>query len=93
MSSDEIAAKRGKLAELDAELTRLRTRYDLLLSGFRFDEAKALIAEIETLEHERGRLAAILPPPEPGPSAPYAVTRRRGVSATNRSARIRRRWR
>jgi hypothetical protein len=78
MSRDGIAAKRARLAELDAALARLCARYDLLLSAFRFDEAKALAAEIEAGEPERQELAAGLPPPtEPSPPTPYSVARRR----------------
>jgi hypothetical protein len=78
MSSDEIAAKRARIRELDAALAGLRDQYDRLLSTFQFDEAKALAAEIEAGERERRQMAAGLPPPtEPSPPMPYSVTRRR----------------
>jgi hypothetical protein len=38
--ADTVAAQRARLAELDAALTRLRERYDLLMNAFKFDAAK-----------------------------------------------------
>lgn len=76
--ADTAAAQRARLAELDAALTRLRERYDLLMNAFKFDAAKALHARIEAAERERGALARTLPPqPTEPPPAPYAVAARR----------------
>ena len=49
------------VAEIDAELARLRAQHDLAMSAFRFDEARALQARIAALEDERRELAASLP--------------------------------
>jgi hypothetical protein len=77
-NTDDAAAKRGRLRELDAALTRLRAQYDLLMSAFKFDEARALVAQIEAAERERASLAETLPPiSAPTPAAPYTVARRR----------------
>ena len=74
---ENIAAKRGRLAALDATVARLKVQYDLLMNAFKFDEAKALVAGIEAAERERAVLAAELPPaPAEAPPAPYAVARR-----------------
>jgi hypothetical protein len=76
--ADPLAAQRARLAELDAALTRLRERYDLLMNAFKFDAAKALHARIEAAERERAALAHALPPqPTEKPPAPYAVAARR----------------
>jgi hypothetical protein len=74
----DIAAKRIRLAEVEAALIRLRERYDLLMNRFKFDEAKVAQGEIEAAERERRALAAALPPssPEPAP-APFTVARTR----------------
>jgi hypothetical protein len=72
------AAKRARLGELDAALTRLRAQYDRLMSAFKFDAARSLVAQIEAAEGERAALAESLPPvPAPPPAAPYTVARRR----------------
>jgi len=76
--ADTGAAQHARLVELDAALTRLRERYDLLMNAFKFDAAKALHARIEAAERERGAVALALPPqPTEPPSAPYAVAARR----------------
>jgi hypothetical protein len=73
-----VAAQRARLAELDAVLSRLRERYDLLMNAFKFDAAKAIHARIEAAERERGALARAVPPqPTEPPPAPYAVAGRR----------------
>jgi len=77
-NTDDAAAKRARLGELDAALTRLRAQYDLLMNAFKFDEARALVAQIEAAERERAALAETLPPiSAPTPAAPYTVARRR----------------
>ena len=78
MASDDTAAKRARLAALEAELSRLRERYDLLTNAFKFDAARALHARIEAAERERRDLATALPPPASSPPpAPYSVARPR----------------
>jgi hypothetical protein len=76
--TDSIAQKRARLAEIEAELARLRERYDLLMNAFRFEAARAIHVRIEAAERERRELAALLPPlqPEPPPT-PCAVAQRR----------------
>jgi hypothetical protein len=74
---DNAAAKRARLAELDAALARLREQYDVLMNAFKFDEVRALVAPIEVLERERAALAAALPPLSLPRAAPYSVARRR----------------
>jgi hypothetical protein len=74
--SDGEAARRARLAAAEHGLARLEAQYDLLLSHFKFDEAKSLRPRIEALEHEARALATTLPPlPEP-PATPYTVLRR-----------------
>jgi len=75
----DLGADRARLAALDAALARLRTRYDILMNAFKFDEAKAVATDIEAGERERATLAAALPPlREPTPETPpYTVARRR----------------
>jgi hypothetical protein len=73
-----IAAKRRKFAVAAARLGQLRTQYDVLMNGFKFDEARALQGLIEAAEREHCRLAAELPPPAPETeSTPYRIARRR----------------
>jgi hypothetical protein len=80
MTKAEIAAQRARLAELDDALARLRTRYDVLMNAFKFDEARTLALRIEAHDDERKILAETLPPlPEPTAPMPYAVVRRRRV--------------
>jgi hypothetical protein len=75
---DDIAAQRARLSAVEAELIRLRERYDLLMNAFKFDAARALHARIETAERERRELATGLPPSAPAPPpAPYTVARPR----------------
>ena len=77
MVFDEFAAKRARLAELDAALTRLRAQHDVLMNAFKFDEAQALVASIEAAERERAALAAAIPPSLPPQPTPYTVVQRR----------------
>jgi len=76
--TDDIAGMRIRLAEIEAGLTRLRERYDLLMNHFKFDEAKGVQGEIEVAEQARRALSARLPPPaaEPVPT-PFTVARPR----------------
>ena len=73
-ASDDLAAR---LAQLEAELARLRERYDQLMNAFKFDEARALVGAIEAAERERAALAAGLPPPVADEAKPYTVARPR----------------
>jgi hypothetical protein len=74
---DDFAIRRGRLDHLEAELGRLRGRYDQLMNAFKFDEARALVGAIEAAERERATLAADLPPPVADEPKPYAVARPR----------------
>jgi ATPase subunit of ABC transporter with duplicated ATPase domains len=74
----DIAAKRTRLAEVDAALVRLRAQYDVLMNAFKFDEARALVGSIEATERERVALAAVLPTEPVSVPTPYVVARRRG---------------
>ena len=58
------AAGPTRLAEVEAELTRLRHQHDIAMSRFRFEEATALGPALAALERERDTLAAALPPPD-----------------------------
>jgi hypothetical protein len=62
VTGDDSATTRARLAALEAALVRLRGQYDVLMSAFKFDEARALAAMIEAAERERAALAASLPP-------------------------------
>jgi hypothetical protein len=72
----DLGARRLRLAEVEASLARLRMRYDTLMNAFKFDEARALVADIEAAEREQQALAASLPPPLDEKPAPYVVARR-----------------
>lgn len=76
-ASDNLAARRARLDRIEAELARLRERYDQLMNAFKFDGARALVAAIEAAERERAALAAGLPPPVSDEAKPYAVARPR----------------
>ena len=77
MSADDATAKRARLAERESGLEQLRARYDLLMNGFRFEEARALVPRIEAIEHEVDALAKTLPPSPTARAAPYTVGRGR----------------
>jgi len=77
VTDNDIAARRARLAELEAELARLRGQHDLSINKFKFDEARALHSRIEAVERERDALAAAVPPVSEPPPAPYSVARRR----------------
>jgi hypothetical protein len=77
MSPDPSAARRARFVELVTALAQLRAQYDVLMNGFKFDEARALVPRIEAAERAAKALAQTLPPPpEPVPT-PFTVTRRR----------------
>jgi hypothetical protein len=61
----DIAGRRARLADVEAELARLRYRHDIAMSAFRFEEATALGPALAALENERRALAAELPLPAP----------------------------
>lgn len=69
---------RARLAEIEAELARLRYRHDIAFSAFRFEEATALGAPIAELERERALLTASLPPEPPKAAALTRVEVPRG---------------
>jgi hypothetical protein len=73
----DIAENRARLAELDAALVTLRAQFDLSMNAFKFDEARALVPQIEAAERDRRSLAENLPPLPPQTPAPYTVTRQR----------------
>jgi hypothetical protein len=74
---NDSAARRARLAEVEADLARLRERYDQLMNAFKFDEARALAGAIEEAERERTVLAETLSPRAPEEPRPYAVARPR----------------
>jgi len=78
--------KRARLAEIDRELGRLRSRHDLAMSAFKFDEASAMQRRIDALDDERRAVAAALPPSQPAAEPPLGV-----VPALARPRRSRRR--
>jgi hypothetical protein len=63
--TQEIAARRARLAAVDGELINLQAQYDRAMSAFKFDEANALLPRIAALEDERRAVEAALPPVEP----------------------------
>ena len=67
----------ARLAELEAELARLRAHYDQLMNAFKFDAARALVAPIDAAERERAALVENSPPQPAEKPSPYAVARRR----------------
>jgi hypothetical protein len=76
-ASDDSAARRARLAEVEAGLARLRERHDQLMNGFKFDEARVLAGAIAEAESERTKLIETLPPPVQEEPQPYAVARPR----------------
>jgi hypothetical protein len=75
-ASQDSAPRRARLAEVEADLVRLRERYDQLMNAFKFDEARALVSAIQAAEAERTTLAETLPAPAPEEPRPYAVVAR-----------------
>jgi len=57
-----------RLAEIEAELDRLRAQRDQAMSAFRFDEAGDVQRRITALEGERRDVAAALPAAPLAPS-------------------------
>jgi hypothetical protein len=76
MTASTTAARRARLAELEAAVGRLRARYDVLMNAFRFEAARALVPRIEAAEREAQALARDLPPLAEPPPAPFTVARR-----------------
>ena len=76
-TSATFAARRAHFDRIEAELARLRERYDQLMNAFKFDEARALVGAIEAAERERKALAASFPSRVPDEAKPYAVARSR----------------
>lgn len=74
--ANDTARQRAALAAAEAELARLRTRYDVLMNAFKFDEARTLTVQIEAVERERAGLAAALPRSTADKPRPYSVARR-----------------
>jgi hypothetical protein len=70
MNADVVAARRARLAELEGALAKLRGQYDVLMSRFKFEEARQIAMRIETAERERASLAEMLPPLPAEPPAP-----------------------
>jgi hypothetical protein len=90
MSTERVAAQRIRLAALKAVLASLRTQYDLLMNGFKFDEARALAPRIEAVEREVRRLAEHLPPAPVASPAPYTVARPGAARVKRRQGQRRR---
>lgn len=86
--SEELAATRARLAEIERELAALQARHDLAMSAFKFDEANAVQRRIGALEDERRAVAASLPepavPPEPAPADVPALARLRWARRVRR---------
>ena len=74
-----IAARRGRLSEVERELARLRYRHDIAMSAFRFEEATALGPAIAPLEQERQALITALPPVPIETGRVPVLTRPRGA--------------
>jgi hypothetical protein len=73
----QLEAKRARLAAVERELAELGSRHDLVMSSFKFDEAREVQQRIEVLERERGELVDALPPAAEPPPAPVIIRRRR----------------
>jgi hypothetical protein len=70
----ELEEKRVRLAAVERELSGLGIRHDLVMSAFKFDEARDVQQQIAVLERERSELVDALPPP--AVSSPRMVRRR-----------------
>ena len=70
--SAELEVTRARLSLVERELLQLRSRHDIAMSAFRFDEARDLQRRITLLEHERAELIAVVPAPAPPPPTVYA---------------------
>ena len=69
----ELEAKRVRLAAVERELAELDVRHELVMSAFKFDEAREVQQRIAALERERGELIDALPPLAEPPPAPAMV--------------------
>jgi hypothetical protein len=74
--TQDLAARRARLAAIDRELDGLRSQHDLAMSAFKFDEASALQRRIEAIEDERRAFAAALPPVAAAAEPPLGVVPR-----------------
>jgi hypothetical protein len=81
---DRFATQREQLTALEGQLADLQARYELAMSGFKFDEANAVQREISALEAQRRALAAVLPTPAAAPEPPVGI-----VPAVGRPRRLR----
>ena len=70
---EPIAEQRGRLAIMERELAVLQARYELAMSGFKFDEANTLQQKIAALEAERRFLAETLPSATLAPEPPTGI--------------------
>jgi hypothetical protein len=78
----EAAMKATSMAKLDAELRRLAAQYEMAMSAFRFDEARAVQKAIADVRAAREENAATLPanpttPPDEQGAAPTLLRPRR----------------
>jgi hypothetical protein len=87
---DATAKRRARLATVEQEIARLRARYELAMSAFKFDEANATQREIAGLDAERQSLARSLPPPFVAEEPPTGVVPAIGRPSRRRRARPRR---
>jgi hypothetical protein len=68
----QLDAERARLAAVERELAELGTRHDLVMSSFKFDEARDVQQRIAVLER-RAELVAALPAAPPPAAAPVPV--------------------
>jgi len=87
---EPIAEQRGRLAIMERELAVLQARYELAMSGFKFDEANTLQQKIAALEAERRALAATLPSATLAPEPPTGIVPMLGKRPRHGRARRRR---
>ena len=87
---EPIAEQRGRLAIMERELAVLQARYELAMSGFKFDEANTLQQKIAALEAERRALAATLPSATLAPEPPTGIVPMLGKRPRQGRARRRR---
>jgi hypothetical protein len=76
----DLDIKRARLAAVESELSGLGIRHDLVMSEFKFDEAREAQQRIAVLEGERDELVDALPAPALAPPAtllPKMISRRR----------------
>ena len=70
---EPMAEQRGRLAMMEGQLAVLQARYELAMSGFKFDEANTLQQKIAALEAKRRALAATLHSPTLAPEPPTGI--------------------